>query len=360
MTVSVSALADLDSFTPDWTGWDSVEWVHKFGDKTSLYRIDDNKNLMPLTQTQALIGAQAGDEGRAILNTTSIWFENKPWKIEFDTPMWFPINSEVTAAQDGLYIPGAPYTKAGFLFVYDAAQKKYINCGADGVVDATDNLGNPLANVGDVYFIDGNGDSPNVRIWLDDKNPSAGADTTDPYPAAPTPLMWSDVGGAAAVNPSYAGVTDGTQIMTGEYKPLFVDLNGDHVKQALEPIQAYFDTTPGDGDPTNGIPCVYMVDSWDPNSPGDAHGWIEVDQGSGYLADLIHSDIFGPGYDMYLQADLTGATWPGTDDNPNDIEYVWQASNDPALYAAPEPASMLLFGTAMVGAVAAYRKRRKK
>jgi len=333
MTVSGMAFADpVIPFDPV-TGLGGV--LAQFMDKTAFF--DASNNVVDPTAGGVLKG---GEEGRSILYSSNL-YENELPGLDNATNIfpafWTPTGSgeEMTALVYDFFIPGSTAVGAtGQIIEYQLGSGSYVATGnSSGIMP-----GNYL------YLIGGKMD-----VYIDSTPDFNSGKPSDWVPGPP------DI---------FPTASDGTLWMTGSAVPLISDF-GIGTPQELMPneqIVAYWDpsgdtTTLGGiiSDPSgDDIPVTEVVTNYDPGTGGGtSHGWFDITGGS--LA-IIAQDILDPlgvssfDYDLYFESDILP-----------DSTTLWPAnSSDPVIFAVtPEPASMLLFGSAMFGAIAAYRKRKK-
>ena len=322
----------------------------KFADWTALVR-----NGVPVTSGVP----QAGDEGRSIFYATSMLPNNIPLTT---TPNGFPFwtasaAEELTGMTYDFVVPGSANGK----FWEFNVVLGYVNTGNTGVV----NRG--VGRAPDTYFISGPRLGGRFDIWTDKSPDFFGTGGTNM--AQQGPAGWI----TGSPHDNYAGVsdlaTDGVSIdpnvtlyATGTYVPLFVDFNGDLYRDAGEPDQAFWDPNGDDFvnagglliDPSgDDIAAVSVAQGALPGLGGNVHSWIDIT--GGYLYDTLlmtdHLDNSGNpyDYDMYFESTLR----PGSDNWPNN-------SSDPVIFAViPEPMTISLVASVMLGTIAASRRRKK-
>jgi len=318
-------------------------WGH-FSDWTSLY----DPAGVPLGFGAVPV---PDDEGRAIV------FLNQFYNANTGDVYWTPSGSEEITATEYDFVVGGGAGSA-HAWKWDPVTNAYIDwtnqfAGSNGGVI---NLGSGQY---ELYFVPGPGPGGGrIDIWRDTQP------DWDQGTANPADDHWTQ-GPAAWVGSDYPGVSDldrdGTSVdigaslwLTGTYAPLFQDLNLNSVMDAGDKLDVFFDMN-GDnsGIPdANDIWAVYATLSWSPSGIGVSHGWVDFDGGSFFP--LIEQNGLGPGYDLYLNANLhpslygTSAPWD-------------TRSSDPTfMYVIPEPASLALLGAGLWALVGSALLRRKK
>jgi hypothetical protein len=222
----------------------------------------------------------------------------------------------------------------------------------------------------DVYFVGGNRyptSTGRIDAYFDDASLS---NTVADVEWHEGPDSWAIGGTADSYGTENGGSvsTDGLLWATGTFRPIFYDSPAGRTgfyDPAVDILNAAFIDNNGNLTYDAGIddPVVYSVTGGSTPGAGTAKAWINVDGGSfnesadareggsNIWPEVLSNGMELAGYDMYLQSTL----------QVDQSGYGWLSlSNDPVKgVSTPEPASMLLFGSALVGCVAALRKRNR-
>lgn len=168
-----------------------------------------------------------------------------------------------------------------------------------------------------------------LDLWIDDKL-DAGYTVFDPSLGPGGRLLTS----------TYTGVTDGVMLASFDFvSGILVDADADSVDTIVQTI-------------TNGQGVSFFT--------GDGSGFMEVIDGTGYWADIILREVMptnnttNPMADAFFEFDTRVHPDSGMDD------WGWDTnSEDPAFgHAIPEPATMLLLGSGLIGLAGFGRKKR--
>ncbi len=329
-------------------------WGH-FSDWTDLY----DSNGVPLGVN---VPPVPGDEGRAIV------FLNQFYNANTGDVYWTPSSSEELTATEYDYVLGGVIPGGGIAHAYKWVPDSDFNPGnglTPGYGDWTQHFtgaANPFTSGGvidlgngqfELYFVPGSAGG-RIDIWRDtqpDWDQGTATPADDHWTQGPTAWV------GAAPNMDYPGVSDladpGASLwLTGTYAPLFQDLNVNSVKDPTDPLDVFFDMDNSGGLSAGDIWAVYATLSWSPSGIGVSHGWVDFDGGS--FLDLIDRDGLGPGYDLYLNANLHPSTY-GTS-----APWATRSSDPTFMYVIPEPGSLALLGAGLWALVGSALLRRKK
>jgi len=331
-------------------------WGH-FSDWTDLY--DQAGNPLGLG-----VLPSPGDEGRAIV------FLNQFYNANTGVVHWTPSASEeLTATEYDFVLGGIGGPGGGIAHAWKWVPDTDFNPGngfTPGYIDWTARFaGNPGTSGGvidlgngqfELYFVPGSGGG-RIDIWRDTQpdwdqgTPTPGDDLWTQGPAA---WVGSDYPGVSDLDADGVSVDPGASLwLTGTYAPLFNDLGANSVKDPGDPLDVFFDMNGNAAfDAGTDIWAVYATLSWTTGGVGVSHGWVDFDGGSFFP--LIEQDGLGPGYDLYLNANLHPSNY-GTS-----APWATRSSDPTFMYVIPEPGSMALLGAGLWALVGSALLRRKK